>query len=373
MAIQINILTTLLSVSTMLSVVGNMTLRDNKLIRLGIDELARRLPPGWVIEDIGQDRRPKLADAQISIVGPDGRRGLILLEAKRSLDPRQAMELAGRLQRTLPDDLITLIISPYLTPGVRDRLKSSGLGYVDLTGNTRLELKNPGLYLETSGADRDPGPSERPTRSLRGPKAGRVVRALCDFREPVGVRELAIKTSLDPGYVSRIVALLDRQALVERGPRGGIVKVDWERLLRRWAQDVPFENRGEMASYLEPRGLPALLGRLPSSELRYVITGSLAASRLAPIAPPRLAVLYVESVEGAAQSLGLRPAETGGNTVLVLPNDPWVFEGAREEEGVNYAAPSQVAADLLTNPGRAPSEGDALIRWMAENEEKWRG
>lgn len=357
----------------MLSCLGNMPLRDNEIVRLGVKELARRLPPGWVIEDLSQNRRPQSVDAQVSIVGPDGRRGLVLVEAKRSLDPRQATELAVRSQRTLPDDPITLVISPYLTPGVRDRLKSSGLGYVDLTGNTRLELKNPGLYLETTGADRDPDPSGRPTRTLRGPKAGRIVRTLCDFREPVGVTELASKTGLDPGYVSRIVALLDRQTLVERGPRGRVVKVDWERLLRRWAQDVPFENRGETASYLEPRGLPALVGRLPSSGLRYTITGSLAASRLAPIAPPRLAVLYVESLERAAQSLELLLAETGGNVALVLPNDEWVFEGAREEEGVNYAAPSQVAADLLTSAGRGPSEGDELIRWMTQNEGKWRG
>lgn len=353
---------------------GQYAIRDNEIVRLAVRELGQRLPTGWIIESLGQAPRRGSADARISIVGPDGRRGLVLLDAKRSLDPRQAMELANRRRMApLPDDALIAVVSPYLSPAVRDRLKRSGIGYVDLTGNTRLVLTNPGLYVETSGADRDPSPSERPTRSLRGPKAGRLVRALCDFREPLGVRELANKTGLDPGYVSRIVALLDRETLVERGPRGRIVKVDWERLLRRWAQDAPLEKRGETASYLEPRGLSALLDRFPLSGLRYVVTGSLAAARLAPIAPPRLAVLYVESLERVAQSLGLRPAEAGGNTLLVVPNDEWVFEGAREAEGVNYAAPSQVAADLLTSPGRGPAEGDELIRWMAENEEKWRG
>ena len=43
------------------------------------------------------------------------------------------------------------------------------------------------------------------------------------------------------------------ETLVERGARGRITKIDWERLLRRWAQDAPLENRGEMASYLELR------------------------------------------------------------------------------------------------------------------------
>jgi hypothetical protein len=103
------------------------------------------------------------------------------------------------------------------------------------------------------------------------------------------------------------------------------------------------------------------------------MTGSLAASHLAPTAPPRLAVVYVESIERGAASWSLRPAETGGNVLLVLPTDEWVFAGAREIDDVNYAAPSQVAADLLTGPGRGPAEGEELIRWMGENEEKWRG
>jgi hypothetical protein len=316
--------------------------------------------------------RDLATDAQVAITAPDGQRAVVLLEAKRSLDPRGASELARRLGTDRPGEPV-IVVSPYLTASVRDRLRVSGLGYVDFTGNARLTLGSPGLHIETAGADCDPNPARRPTRSLRGPKAGRVIRALCDFREPGGVRDLATKTGLDPGYVSRILALLDREMLVERGPRGRILKVDWERLLRRWAQDVPFESRGQTASYLEPRGLPAPLERFPSSELRYAITGSLAASRLAPIAPSRLAVIYVESLERAAEAWSLRPAETGGNVLLILPTDDCVFAGTRDVEGINYAAPSQVAADLLTSPGRGPAEADELIRWMAANEEKWRG
>jgi hypothetical protein len=59
--------------------------------------------------------------------------------------------------------------------------------------------------------------------------------------------------------------------------------------------------------------------------------------------------------------------------LLVEPTDDLVFEGATEYRGVRYAALSQVAADLLTNPGRGPAEGEALLEWMRENEEAWRG
>ncbi len=32
----------------------------------------------------------------------------------------------------------------------------------------------------------------------------------------------------------------------------------------------------------------------------------------------------------------------------------------------------QVAADLLTGPGRSPAETEALMEWMTSNEEAWR-
>jgi hypothetical protein len=41
-------------------------------------------------------------------------------------------------------------------------------------------------------------------------------------------------------------------------------------------------------------------------------------------------------------------------------------------DGVMYAAPSQVAVDLLTGPGRSPAEGQALLDWMESNEPAWR-
>ena len=43
-----------------------------------------------------------------------------------------------------------------------------------------------------------------------------------------------------------------------------------------------------------------------------------------------------------------------------------------QRDGLTYAAPAQVAADLLTSPGRGPAEGEALIEWMAQNEGAWR-
>jgi hypothetical protein len=100
------------------------------------------------------------------------------------------------------------------------------------------------------------------------------------------------------------------------------------------------------------------------------VTGSLAAWRLAPIAPARLGMVFVEGyADDAAATLGLAPADTGANVFLIEPFDRVALERATDEDGVRYAAASQVAADLARSPGRGPSESAALVKWMAASED----
>jgi len=58
--------------------------------------------------------------------------------------------------------------------------------------------------------------------------------------------------------------------------------------------------------------------------------------------------------------------------LLAAPVSDVVFDRSSTLDGVVYAAPSQVAVDLLTGPGRNPSEGQELLEWMKSNEPAWR-
>ena len=354
----------------MLLLKGNMRQIGNTLIRGCLEALRRRLPPGWRVEETtkGHQRGP---DFFAKITAPDRRAASLGIEAPAQLDPHRALGLLARLREarvTAP-----LIVTRYLSPSVRERLREADVSFMDLTGNVRIVIENPGLYVETSGAEKNPDRRQRPARSLRGAKAGRIIRALIDLRDPPGVRVLAARAGVDAGYVSRVLALLETEALITRGERGRIRQVDWVRLLRRWAREAPLESRGRVVSFLEPRGLSALLERLGKSNLRYAVTASLAGAKIAPIAPPRLATTYVTDAHAAAEQLGLRAVDSGANVLLVEVTDDGVFERAEVKEGVTYAAPSQVAADLLTSPGRGPAEGEELISWMMQHEEAWRG
>lgn len=349
----------------------NMYLQDNMTIREGLRVLQRRLPRGWTVGGAEQAPAKSQVDAVVEITAPDQRTALLALEAKDRLDPKVARTLIAVLRvPSVPGTPV--VIARYLGESTRTLLSAHEVGYLDLTGNIRIAISQPGLFIEAQGASMDPDREKRPARSLRGPKAGRIVRTLIDRKQPPGVRELAAITKVDAGYVSRVLALLDTEALIRRVGHGRMQAVDWPALLRRWAQDVPLEARGQSRTYLEPRGLSSFVARLAQSGSRYAVTGGLAGAAFAPAAPTRLATVWVQDAAEAALNLGLRPVDAGANVLLIEPGDEGVFEGASQRDGVWYAAPSQVAADLLTSPGRGPAEGEALISWMLANEEDWR-
>jgi hypothetical protein len=297
----------------------------------------------------------------LDVTGPDGTKARLPVEMKAQLVPRAVADIKVRLEADASAP--ALVVSTFLTPSTRDRLRAANLNFLDLTGNVRLVLARPGLYVETRGADIDPSPKRQPGRSLRGPKAARIVRTLCDVDLPLSISDVADAANVDVSYASRLVEWLSREALLTRKPRGAVESVDVPALIRRWAQDYAVLTANDARSFLDPRGIENLVRSVSDGKVRgrYAITGSLAANRIAPIAPARLAMLYVDDVDLAASRLGLRPTEAGANVMLLTPFDEVVFERTWMDKGLTFTAPSQVAADLLTSPGRAPSEAEAIL------------
>jgi hypothetical protein len=358
----------------LLPIVGNNAISDNMLIPDIVRVLGSRLPKGWktAIRKTAKSNRnvPAFVDAVLNIRRRGAPAGSVLIEAKTRIEPKEVDYLAAALRPTSNQPV--LIVAPFLSPRTQERLKNSGFAYADLTGNVRLNLSEPGLFIETTGASENPEPNQRDRKSLKGAKAGRLVRALCDFRSPIGLRELAKRVGVDPGYASRVVDFLNREALVTRTTRGPVTSVDWKALLRRWSQEYsPLRRRGAMM-YLAPRGIPPVLEKLKNTKSRFAVTGSWAAAQVAPVAPPRLLLVYVDRPTDVESEFDLRPTEAGANVAILTPFDAVVFERTSKKAGLTIVALSQVAADLLTSPGRGPNEAEALMTWMSENEDAWR-
>ncbi len=351
--------------------------REIDVLRRALALLRERLPPGWsasITEEAAiTDRR---VDALVELAAPDQAKAVFIVEAKRSVVTR---DLPAMLQQVrshvdrIPGS-VPVLAARYLAPSARAWLEERGISYVDTTGNLRIATERPALFLRDVGADHDPWRGAgRPRGTLQGPAAARVARALVDFAAPVSVPELVRRSGASTGATYRVIEFLEREALIERTPRGPVEIVQWRRLIERWSEDYGFQRSNTVSAYLHPRGLSAVLDGLATAHgLRYAITGSLAAQRLAAHAPPRLAMIYVHDPEQAASRLGLRAVDTGANVLLAAGDYDVVFDRLVEAANLKFTAPSQTAVDLLTGPGRNPAEAVALLDWMETDERRWR-
>ncbi|MEZ4239128.1 MAG: hypothetical protein R3F59_23845 [Myxococcota bacterium] len=331
---------------------GNDVLSENTILRKAVDALRERLPDGWTAElsAAALQESDGNVDGVVRVVAPDGREAALVAEVQGRLDPRRARDLTARAQQL--NGRATLAVAPWMSRSTREILVDQGINVLDLTGGARISLSEPGLFIETSGADKDPWP-EASRVTLRGSKAARVVRALCSGRPPLGVRETSAAAGTTPGYVSKLLAMLDEQMAVTRSKGGQVAAVDLRRLLERWADDAPLCARTTSSSWIAARGLTALQDKLRNAEARYAVTGSLAASRRAPITPPRVVSIYVDDPGRFAAGVDLRPADAGANVLLLVPDDDYPFEGTWVDDRVRFSSLPQVVADLLSGPGEA--------------------
>lgn len=343
-----------------------------------IEVLRDSTPPGWSLRAEPSTNDGGF-DLLLALQAPDAQVAVFALEVKTMIEGRDVPYLAQRLARaSWRAGAGGLVGARYLSPQVRDRLKSAGLGYVDATGNVRIEAGRPGLLISQKGADTDPWRRPgRPRGTLKGEPAARIVRAIIDIKDDWSARELAETARVSTGATYRVMEFLDREGLAERD--AGRLKVgSWVDVMRRWSDDYGFVGTSRVTRWLAPRGLDAFLSRAASGgadlDSGYAVTGTIAAAEWAPYAPARSAMIYVTDPDSYARQWDLRPTDAAANVLLAEPQlDVPFIRNRVSSTGLRIAAPAQVAVDLMTGPGRNPSEAEELIEWMRRNEPAWRG
>lgn len=349
-----------------------------EVLRRSTRSIVAALPPGWSASSAPDaDLTSRAIDEVLRISSPDGGLVDLVIEAKLVVERRDVAAMSDALAQAIEGlpNAIGVCAARYLAPTVRDELVARGLSYVDTAGNLRLVTSTPGLFLSANGTNTDPwrGPG-RPRGTLQGEPAARVVRALVDFAGPWKIRDLVAVADTSTGATYRVLDFLEREGLIERDPRIGVLVPAWRPILELWSRDYGFLRNGRVTTYIEPRGLPTFQENVAASEdVAYATTGTIAAAEWAPYAPARAAMLYVKDAAKASAAWGLRPTDSGANVLLAEPPSDVVFDRAQtDSRGVVLAAPAQVAVDLLTGPGRNPEEALELLDWMERNESSWR-
>lgn len=360
--------------------------REEDILAEAMRQVRSRLPAGW---NLGLQRDTSLfgPDAVVALDPPGSVGALLVVEVKRSIVTKDLLPVIEQLKGYISAGLYTkrpkqevpipMVIARYLPLPLQDWLTAHGVPYADATGNLRIALDRPAIFLRDVGATNDPwrGPG-RPKGNLTGEPAARVVRALVDFRPPYSVPTVSDLATASSSATYRVIDFLEDQTLIQRAPKGPIEDVRWRPLLDRWAKDYGFSRTNVVTTYLAPRGLPDLMGRLADAaadpDVRYAVTGTLAAERWAPYAPARNAMIYTSNPAAFAHRMGLREVDAGANVLLAKNAYDVVYDRTETFKNVTIVAASQAVADLMTGPGRNPAEAEALMDWMEANEDEWR-
>jgi hypothetical protein len=335
----------------------------DSLLRDGLAFLMQLLPKGYSVTGSAL-KRPSNEDGEWIVVRDRKKQSVTcLVLARCRVESRDLGAIAATAARTRNP---ALLISRYLSPTVRERLRGFGIGHWDLSGNVQIGLSAIDLCIEQDGTSHA-GSGEHAVRSLSGEMAGRVARALIDIKPPYTLGILAEHARVESSCASRVVAFLGEADLLLRQPRGKIEEVNWKELLRRWSLDAPLQSRGEEARLKCARGIPEFLGRLGQSGFLHALTGEHAFAKLASLEVPETATLYVDDVAAARNQFSLHPANEGANVILVKPYDRSVFQRSSEAVGLRYVSPSLMVADLGESEAVEPA-----LTWLARHESAWR-
>lgn len=326
--------------------------------------LVATLPKGWKVRMTREPAGAPGADAILEVVSPAGDRISACVEAKRRAEPAQLVRELDWLQRCDAG----LLVAPRLSSRAREILDDAGISWFEPKGDCRIALGT--VFIERLTRDQRRKPAGAPdTRYVADLFSGgplRVVRwLLIEPQRSWSLEDMAKRTGLTPGFVSRTFKTLARDAYIDRAPSANRVR-DPEALLDAWAAaPAPDDSVAErIATVGGPEGLLRMI-RAFTAPRPYAITAEAAADKIAPFARFSRVEMYVDDVAGWDRALGLTSVPRGGNLVLIKPVDVGVFDGSFEKDAVLLTSRPQLFVDLVRRGGAA-AEAAAFMRERGE-------
>jgi len=217
---------------------------------------------------------------------------------------------------------IPIVISKYLSPQKRDACKKMRINYMDLSGNIYLRHRN--IFVERVGFP-NLYPEKRRGRGIFSDKASLILRALLVEDKAWGVRELAEKLGLDPGYVSRLFRELKNQDyLIEVNGKSKLKEP--KILLEDWLHFYDFKKNSFNEYFCMAKSPSEIIEQLQNLEipehLEYALGFQSGAFLISPHAAFDRVHIYISGKaeeEYFVSELNLRRVEKGANLVCVSP------------------------------------------------------
>jgi hypothetical protein len=346
-----------------------MRVREQGILETCIGHLERILAAGGLGRGLREQEVPRELDAVYRL---PGRRIRFAVEVKLSIQPYQLEKLSSRRGPNSDSEFLLLVV-PSIPKSVLSKCEELGVLVLDEEGNGHLKV--PGLYYHRYVPSKKGMPASGANRSsVFSSKASRLVRAvLSEYPRQWSQAELAKRTSVTPGYVSKVVNRMVAEDYLRRdNDRLRVVSAD--RLLDDWAARYRFDRHRRsrfaiaMSEYLQ--GLRKFQQEMRRQSIRFVFTGWSAAYQRSPYGIPDSIVAYVDRLTENIAFRSIHPVERKGNVLLLLPHDEGVFQFAESGEFGDCVADAQCYVDLLGMPGRATDQALTMRNKLLRFEER---
>lgn len=336
-------------------------------IRVKLQELVEQLLEGWRLqwnEPPSGQHQGKGVDYIVEAAAPL-RKLKIVVEVKSSPSVASLEVAARHVQeyvRILNADF-GLLVAPHLSEQSRNRLRKMGVCFLDLSGNTWI--RHDGILIDRV-VPKSLYPHQSKSKSPFADKASLILRMLLDEPDCSGrVRQLAEKGNLDPGYVSRMLAVLVERDYAARRKDGAIELIEPEAVILDWVHFYDW-RKNEISGYYCPLDrLDAFRESLRGAGEDIALSMHAGANLIEPIASyePWHAYIANAAFERKLLKRFLKEAGKAGNVFLMRPYyQHSVFWGWRRVRGYPVVSDLQLYLDLYHFPIRGREAAEAIWR-----------
>jgi len=268
---------------------------------------------------------------------------------------------------TVNDRQVPVLVAPHLSSKRQALCRKNSIYFIDLSGNVYLSYRS--FYIEKVGFQ-NIFPEKRQRRSPFSDKASLILRELLiSGQHRWGIREIAHKIDLDPGYVSRMAKALENRKYVSR--IDGKLKIrSADEILDDWVRAYELRNNELHRFFCMATNAHEILNRLRElqtpSDIKYGLSVQAGASLVAPHAFYKEVHIYVEDKRGIEffrNEMELKDSAKGANLILMLPYYRHsVFYDSREIDGLKVVSDLQLYLDLYGYPVRGREQAEHLYR-----------
>lgn len=263
------------------------------------------------------------------------------------------------------DHVVPVLAAPYLSPERQALCREAGVYFMDLSGNVFMAHRS--FYVERIGFP-NKYPEKRQRRYPFSDKASLILRELLkDPKRQWGIRELAEKIRLDPGYVSRMAKSLAESGYAFRA--GGKLKIRFPKeILEDWVRAYDLKKNVLHRFFVLAPDVKSILQHIRKidvpEKVEYALSVHAGAGLVAPHAVYKEVHMYVhdgEGIEFFKKKLDLKGADQGANLVLMMPYYKHsVSYDSRDIEDLRVVSDIQLYLDLYGYPLRGREQAEYL-------------